>query len=91
MCQPGKGQPSAWAGPSWGFQFIPRIGIYIALAAWAATLLATVVGASTTASTTYLHPDHLGGTNSLILRCFGRHCLTVTESAKATTAAEYSD
>jgi RHS repeat-associated protein len=27
------------------------------------TLLATVVGASTTASTTYLHPDHLGGTN----------------------------
>jgi hypothetical protein len=26
------------------------------------TLLATVVGASTTASTTYLHPDHLGGT-----------------------------
>jgi RHS repeat-associated protein len=27
------------------------------------TLLATVVGASTTPSTTYLHPDHLGGTN----------------------------
>ena len=27
------------------------------------TLLATVVGASTTATTTYLHPDHLGGTN----------------------------
>ena len=27
------------------------------------TLLATVIGASTTASTTYLHPDHLGGTN----------------------------
>ena len=27
------------------------------------TLLATVVGASTTASTTYLHSDHLGGTN----------------------------
>ena len=27
------------------------------------TLFATVVGASTTASTTYLHPDHLGGTN----------------------------
>ena len=27
------------------------------------TLLATVVGASATASTTYLHPDHLGGTN----------------------------
>ena len=26
-------------------------------------LLATVVGASTTATTTYLHPDHLGGTN----------------------------
>ena len=27
------------------------------------TLLATVVGASTTATTTYLHSDHLGGTN----------------------------
>jgi RHS repeat-associated protein len=27
------------------------------------TLLATVVGASTTATTTYLHADHLGGTN----------------------------
>jgi hypothetical protein len=27
--------------------------------------------------------DHLGGTNSLILRCFDRHCPTVTESAKA--------
>ena len=27
------------------------------------TLLATVVGASTTATATYLHPDHLGGTN----------------------------
>ena len=27
------------------------------------TLLATVLGASTTATTTYLHPDHLGGTN----------------------------
>ena len=27
------------------------------------TLLATVEGASTTASTTYLHPDHLGGTD----------------------------
>ena len=27
------------------------------------TLLATVIGASTTAATTYLHPDHLGGTN----------------------------
>ena len=27
------------------------------------TLLATVVGASTSATTTYLHPDHLGGTN----------------------------
>ena len=27
------------------------------------TLLATVVGASTTATTTYIHPDHLGGTN----------------------------
>ena len=27
------------------------------------TLLATVVGASTTATTTYLHPDHLGGPN----------------------------
>ena len=26
-------------------------------------MLATVVGASTTATTTYLHPDHLGGTN----------------------------
>ena len=27
------------------------------------TLLATVVGASTTATTTYVHPEHLGGTN----------------------------
>ena len=27
------------------------------------TLLATVVGSATTATTTYLHPDHLGGTN----------------------------
>ena len=27
------------------------------------TLLATVIGAFTTASTTYIHPDHLGGTN----------------------------
>ena len=24
------------------------------------------------------HGDHLDGTNSLALRCFGRHCLTVT-------------
>jgi hypothetical protein len=31
--------------------------------------------------------DHLRGTNSLTLRCFGRHCLTVTESAKATTSS----
>ena len=42
------------------------------------TPLATVVGASTTATTTYLHPDHLGGTN-----------VTTDEDAEVTQTLDY--
>ena len=41
-------------------------------------LLATVVGASTTATTTYLHPDHLGGTN-----------VTTDENGEVTQTLDY--